>query len=67
MIQKEQDGFSVKLIETSVVRETAGNLAQYIASSKKGVALLKILEETKKKTSKKLARERRLQNLGKGV
>ena len=57
IIQREQDGLSIKPLGTSVVRETAGSLGQYIASAKRGVSLSAILRETKKKTSKKLARE----------
>ena len=55
MIQKDRDGFLVKLLGTSVVREVAGSLGKYIPSSKRGISLSKILQETKKKTSKKLA------------
>lgn len=57
IIQKEQDGLSMKPLGTSVVRETAGSLGKYISSAKRGVSLSAILRETKKKTSKKLARE----------
>lgn len=57
IIQREQDGLLIKPIGTSVVRETAGSLGQYIPSVKRGVSLSVILRETKKKTSKKLARE----------
>ena len=57
IIQKEQYGLSIKPLGTSVVRETAGSLGQYISSAKRGVSLAEILRETKKKTSKKLAGE----------
>lgn len=55
IIQREQNGLLMKLIGTSVVRETAGSLGKYIPSAKKGASLSEILRETKKKTSKKLA------------
>ena len=57
IIRKEHDGLLIKPLGTSVVRETAGSLGQYISSAKRGISLSKILRETKKKTSKKLARE----------
>lgn len=57
VIQKEQGGLLIKPLGASVVRETAGSLGKYIPSAKRGISLSKILQETKKKTSKKLARE----------
>lgn len=57
IIQKEQDGLLIKPLGASVVRETAGSLGTYIPSTKRGISLSKILQETKKKTSRKLARE----------
>ena len=57
MIQKEQHGLSLKLLGTSVVRETAGSLGRYISSAEREVSLPAILRETKKKTSKRLAEE----------
>lgn len=55
IIQKEQNGLLIKPLGTSVVRETAGSLAKYVPSAKRGVSLSEISRETKKKTSKKLA------------
>lgn len=56
IIQAENETLIMKPLKTSIVEQTAGSLTRFVSHSKLGVPLSKILKETKKKTSAKLAK-----------
>lgn len=54
ILQSQKEGVLVQPLRKSIVEEVAGSLASYIPSSKRNLPFSKIMEETRKKTAKKL-------------
>ncbi len=56
-IQRTKDAIVVKPMSQSVVDELAGSLTKYVDPSKLGKSWKAVMEETKKKTADRLAKE----------
>lgn len=58
LIMKFENGtLLMKPLKTSIVEQTAGSLKKYVSPSKLKMSFFKILQETKKKTAKRLAKK----------
>ena len=57
IVIEKKEGLLIKPVKRSIVEEVSGSLSSYIPASKKGIKFSKVMEVTKKETSKKLAKK----------
>lgn len=57
ILEEENGALMMKPLRKSVVEQTAGSLTPYVSSAKFGLALAKIIKETKRKTAAKLVKQ----------